>query len=338
VLRALVASAPGDAAVVERAVAWLDANPGHPQAHEVLRALVASSAGDAAVVDRAVACLDANPEHPQAYCLLEALVANNPENAAVVERAVAWVHANSHHSKAYQLLAVLVARSAADERVAALADGWLASNRDHRQYQYLLGTMIVRTDGAERWLRLGEEYVRQPDALQRQQVLGVLVTGGKAAPKYVEMALDYLDCLAGPATEKYRKFVLYHLCRALARNPANAAEYLSGPFPEGRKRLVAAHWVWGLKGLPDYLAALADTAFDKLDPARAAWMLRRLVERQVTGDRLDDMLVAWLDANYRSPGYGKLLRALAARPGQWAAVADRLPAEVVADFEDWSSD
>jgi hypothetical protein len=209
---------------------------------------------------------------------------------------------------------------------------WLGANKAHPKYHALLSVMIARTDGAQEWLDRGEQYIKRPGSPHPEAVLGVLLTGGKADPKFIEMALDFLD---GTVLKGHRMAVFMHLNNALVRNLHNAVQYLNGPFDERRKKAVCAAIALGMKRMPDTIAAFALNVVEHLAPEHVYHILRSSITRRLEVDYLDEMIAQWLVDHRRRRGYGGLLDALSNNPAQWERLLTLgiLPQRIVEDFD-----
>jgi hypothetical protein len=157
-----------------------------------------------------------------------------------------------------------------------------------------------------------------------------LLTAGKADPKYVEMAFDFIEDM----TPKGRNPVLYHLSRSVVRNFPNAVKYLIGPHDEQRKKMVCASIALGMKRFPDTIAAFALDVVAGLNPEHVYQILRNAVTRHLEVDYLDGMIAQWLMDNYRRRGYGGMLDALRTNTSFWERllILGMLPKKIVADF------
>lgn len=364
-IAALVAADPNDAVMRGLALDWLAANDRQPSSYAPLSALVAANKGDADVIKCAFDWLAVNRENTRAYLVLMPLLATNPDNAGARERTLSWLAANESHQQAHNLLAVLCAASPNDFKVKTLAMDWLASNETnsnahevikpllptnatntevrklaidwltanetHPQFNQMLAVMIARSDGAEEWLRRGEHYLGKSESAHPETILGVLVTAGKADPRYIEMAFDFID---GTPSVGHRKSLLYHLKRALVRNFENAVEYLNGPYDDKRKRTVCASIALGMKQFPDTIAAFALDVIYRIDSGHVYSILWNVITRGREDDYLDEMIAQWLVDNYHRRGYGGMLDALNKNPTFWQRLLTLgvLPKRVVEDF------
>jgi hypothetical protein len=327
----LVAANPSDDAVRERAFDWLAANAKHPQAYHVIAPLVTANPTDAEVRELAFDWLSSNEAHPQAYQLIVPLVAALPSDDAVRERALGWLAANETHPQAYQVLAPLVVANPTDAEVTELAADWLRANEAHPQSYQLLNVMIARSDGSKEWLDRGEQYVNKPGSIHPETVLGVLLTAGKANPKFIEMAFDFME---NTTLKGHRNSLLYHLSRALVRNFHNAVQYLNGAYDEQRKKTVCASVAAGMRRFPDTIAAFALDVVDRLAPEHVYHILWNVITRRLEVDYLDEMIARWLVDNYYRRGYGGMLNALRKNPDYWERLLALgiLPRRIVEDF------
>ena len=336
-LTALVSAMPHDAAVRSRALDWLDnpANAEHPQRYHPLEALLSARPHDAAVVTRAFDWLETNAGHAQVHHVLRPLVSANPQDPEVRGRAREWVEANAEHPEVYNVLAALVRANPKDAEVMRRAANWLDANATHRGYGLLLGTMIARAAGHEAWLQRGEAYLRTPACRHPEGIIGVLLTGGNSAPKYVELALDYLG--GHPAVGK-RDFVLKQLSRALALNPKSALQYLNEPYDDRRKSVVCTALAHGLEGIPKAIPAFVAHVIPNVHPRYLSSLFVNIIERGVESDELDALIARWLAGKFRRRGSGDVLAALQADRRRWQRVAATglLPQAILDDFDELS--
>jgi hypothetical protein len=330
-LATLLAANPGDVEVIKRATNWLDANEGHPQMYQLLAPLLATNPGDVEVRRLATGWLDANEGHPQAYHVLAPLLKANPGDVEVRRLATGWLDANEGHPQMYWLLATLLAANPGDEGIVDRAANWLRANESHPKYFILLKVMIARTDGAPEWLDRGEQYVNKLGNVHPEVVLGVLLTGGKADPKFIEMAFNFLD---KTALKSQRHFVLSHLSRALVFNFHNAIRYLDGAYSEKRKKTVCASIAIGMNHFPDTFSDFALNAVKLLAPIHIYQILLNVITRQIENDYLDEMIAQWLIDNYRRQGYGSMLDALSKATvlGDRLLSLSLLPPKVIEDL------
>lgn len=331
VIEALLGAKPADADVRKFASDWLAANRDRPIAYQVLAPLVAAGADDPEIHQLATNWLAANQDHQIAYQVIAPLVAARADDPEVNRLATRWLVANSNHPEAYWLLAPLLAASPNDPEIQQLAADWLDSNPAHPQYQVLLRVMIARTEGSDDWLRRGEQYVADASSSHPEMVVGVLLTRGKAASRFVELAFNFL---ARPLTKKSRNFVLYQLGRALVHNLANAAEYLNGRYDERRKAVVCTSIAIGMKRYQGTISKFASDGAHLINDRYLCYILSNAVARQVESEDLDRLIVDTLNNNYHRPGYGALLDALRADKDRWQSLkkGGSLSEAVVRDF------
>jgi hypothetical protein len=218
-----------------------------------------------------------------------------------------------------------------DPQVMERAADWLRVNEAHTRYFVLLTAVIARTEGAKEWLDRGEEYIRTPGSSHLNVILGVLLTAGKADPKYIEMAFDFI---VGKADKRYRSWIDYNLSRALVRNLDNAEKYLNGTYEEQRKKTVCASIAGGMKRFPDTIAAFALDMVPRLDSGYVYHILRNVITRGLEDDYLDEMIAQWLVDNYRRRGYGGMLDALHKNRAFWKRLLmlRELPKRIRDDF------
>jgi predicted Zn-dependent protease len=331
VLSSLVKANPADSEVMRLATDWLTANETQPQAYQLLPALVAANPTDSEVMRLATDWLTANETQPQAYQLLPALVAANPTDSEVMRLATDWLTANETHPQAYHVLGALVAANPTDSEVMRLATDWLTANESHPEAYCLLKVMISRSDGAKGWLERGEQYLKMPDAKHPEEVLAVLLTGGKAAPKFIEMALDFTT---GSVAKKHRRSVLFALSRSVVYNFQNAVQYLNAPYDERRKNMVCTAIAFGMKRFPDTISGIVLDALKQLSPSHVYHILRSSIARRLEVDYVDQMIRQWLIDNFRRPGYGSMLDALRKNPSHWMRLQalGTIPSRIMHDF------
>jgi len=318
-LAPLLSANPGDPAVSDRALQWLDGNATRPQAVDLLAPLVAANPGNPAVRDRALQWLDGNATRLQAVQLLAPLVAANPGDAAVRDRAMSWLDANPSDPHTDSLLAPLVAANPADAEIQKRTTCWLDTNRGHPSYETILATMIVRSDGEPTWLRRGEDHLASLAAKDRGGIVRSLVLAGKARTEYVNLVCEYLE---QSRKDKARFFVLDGLARALVYNLPNAAAYLQTHAQARRKHQVCRSIAEGLKKLPDLIPSFVD-AFEAFLSQDLGLILVWTVRLNVSSEMLDDLIVEWLNTNYKRRGYGTLLSACRKHPSRWAELLAR---------------
>lgn len=320
VLAPLVAANLGNDAVNEAALSWLDGNPQHPQAFYVLAPLVAANAGDSRVREEALGWLDANPQHPQEYHVLASLIASNPGDDGLREKALSWLQANSQHPRVHHVLAPLVAANAEDERVREEALHWLGANADHPQAFKVLQTMIARLPEKDRLLEMGEQYVKNAGASHPEEIAAVLLTAGKARPKYISLALDVAE-----RSPKIRRALLYHLSRAAINNPENCSEYLNGAFDEQRKSVVCRSLAIGLHRRPDAIMPFLQETADRLSSRNLSLVFQYAISLDIPSDDLALAVGRWLMVNYQSTAYRRVLGALRRNPRFWERLRALMP-------------
>ena len=345
-LASLVAANPANTVVIERAMHWLDENYSHPYPHDLLASLVAANPADDAVQKRAMRWLDLNPSHPNTYSLLGALVAGNPSHADVRASAIRWLDANTSHAQAHQVIVPLVAGNPSDTGLRKRATQWMDENPSHPQAHRLLSTLIStdpldthvlqrarefldradttrtsraellqtvipRSNGDSEWLRRGVEFIQSKDALHPEHILAVLLTAGKAAAEYIDMALAYLS----RAETRAKVFLLSNLSKAAFANPSAVASYLRGSAKENQKNTVRKSIVIAIKRSGDLAAALQclQTLAEEA-PEQIPSLLLKSVELDVQTETMDGFMEQWLGDNYRSQGYQQVLKKLWSRP------------------------
>jgi len=331
VIEALLAAQPADVDVRKFASDWLAANRDRSIAYQVLAPLVAAGVDDPEIHRLATDWLAANPNHRIAYQVIAPMVAARADDPEVNRLAMRWLAANRDHSEAYWLLAPLLAANPNDPEIQQFAASWLDSNPAHPQYQVLLRVMIARTEGSDDWLRRGEQYVENASSSHPEMVVGVLLTRGKAASRFVELAFNFL---ARPLTKKSRNFVLYQLGRALVHNLGNAAEYLNGGHDERRKAVVCTSLAIGMKRYQATISKFTSDGARLIDDRHLCYILSNAVARLVESEDLDRLIVDTLNNKYHKPGYGALLDALRTDKDRWQRLkaGGGLSEAVVRDF------
>lgn len=352
ILSALVASHPKDDKILAAARGWVEANPTHDKAYQLLSVLVATHPEDDKFLGAALTWINAKPDHDRAYWLLNALVASRPKVAKVIDTfatiqpqdakiladtladiltaALAWVEDNADHAHANQLLAALVANWPEADDVWQVARGWWDRNSTNPNAYNLLSSLITRSDGAPEWLLAGETWVNSAGASGDNQVLAALLSGGKAAPRYLDMALARLERVE----YSQREFIRYHLSRCLANNLYAGLEYLRNGSETKRKELIAKSLAAGLKRYPnraeEFVENMGATPF-----GYQGLLLAGCIQSEMYGAILDCVVEDWLAQNYRRRGYGSVLHALKDRPARWQELLERnnLYLGIIADFD-----
>jgi thioredoxin-like negative regulator of GroEL len=310
-LETLVAANPSDGAVRLRATEWLDANRSHAQARELLKTLVAASPSDPDVRLRATTWLDENPSDRQPIELLKALVAANPEDEETRRRATQWLDQNSSHPSAHELLRTLLAANPGDSNLMSRAKSMMESNSTAPAARVaILQTLITRSDGAAEWMARGVAYVQQEGAFGREQIVAVLVSGGKAAQQYIDLALDFV---ANVATGKQRLFILIALSRTLVGNPAAAATYLraSDKARQNTVRHSIAHAITRRGASSRALTCLEVLTAEV--PEHVGRILLNAVELDRDQGDLDTFMLQWLDHSFRTASYWQIVNTIRRR-------------------------
>ncbi|HEV7242616.1 MAG TPA: hypothetical protein VGQ36_25530 [Thermoanaerobaculia bacterium] len=311
-LRTLIAANPLDTDLRNRATQWLDANTSHPQAYQLLVSLIAANPLDTDLGNRATQWLDANTSHPQAYKLLATLITANPLDADLGNRATQWLDVNTSHPQAHDLLRSSIATNPLDAGVVERARQWLDRQDVTASSRYeLLRTLIARSNGDAEWLLRGVNYVRAFNALHPEQILAVLLTAGKAAAQYIDMALAY----AGrPEARSHRGFLLKNLGKAAVANSSAAASYLRGPADDYRKRAVRDSIVYAIRRDSDSHATLECLhVLAKEIPDQIHRLLLKSIELDIQTEGMDAFIARWLGDNYHRAGYAPVLRSIVSR-------------------------
>jgi tetratricopeptide (TPR) repeat protein len=329
-LASSVKANPANAVIRTLATLWLGNHEDHPQAYELLSSLVAANPADAAIRTAATEWLNDNKDYPQAYRLLASLVASNPADSTIETLATEWLNENKDHPPAYELLLPLVAANPDAPEIKELAIRFLKLYENRPGYSQILSVLITRTDGADEWMDLGEEYFNKQDSHNRAGILAVLMTGGKALPRFIEMALSYIK---GPLPRSERKFILFTLTK-IVHNLQNAVLFLYGPYSENDKNLVCKAIALGLDRSPDSAAEFALNIAADLNPEHLRRILIEIVRNGMTEDFLDAFIAEWLNENYHRTGYGAVLTAFARNLDLWNRVSlQALDNRVIYDFE-----
>jgi hypothetical protein len=331
ILSPLVAAYPNDDEVRKLAVDWLAANQTHPHSYWLLSTFIAANSSNPEIRKLALGWFTANRTHQHSNVLLMALVAASPDDPEVKKLALDWLAANETHSSAEQLLLTLVAAGPNDSIVMEHITKGMYITDDHPAFYKLLSVLIARSEDTDEWIVRGEQYVKKLGSVHPQVVIAVLLTRGKAYPKFIEMAFNFIE---ETTNNGHRKFLLFHLSRALVRNFHNAVNYLSGTHNEQRKKMVCASMALGMKRFPVTIATFALNVVDSLEPDYVYHILRNVITRRMDVDYLDEMIAQWLTNNYRRRGYGGMLDALQKNPAFWDRLLaiNMVPKKVVEDF------
>ena len=311
VLAALVAANSEDEAIRKQATDWIEPNQSHPQVYQLLATLVAANPEDEAIRKQATDWIESNQSHPQVFMALAPLVAANPEDGAIRKQATDWVESNQSHPQIFTVLAPLVAANPENEAVRTRATDWIKANFEGAQAVHLLSTLIARSDGADDLLRLGETFFSNPMRSGRSNILGVLLTGGKAAARYIDLALDYLN---NEKNSKAKNFVLRQLSKAAATNLSAVLAYVAGCADEMRKKTVLRSIAIGIQRRPQALEALLDGRMEVLSFEDANALLVRLLDQGGVAEELLRFIGLRLADCFRQRGYGLLLRAVQRSP------------------------
>lgn len=368
VLAPLVTANPENAAVVERVIQWLKDNPDHPQAFfvldsliktnlanpevtkqandwfaknpkhpqecVVLKTLVAARPGNAAVMRRAIQWLENNPNHPQANTLIVPLLNTNPGNSEVKRQAILWLTNNPAHRGGGYLLPILVAVNPGDEKVKELAIRWLNKHPTHQQVPRVMTSLVNANPTDAALMKFATDWIKKPDCRHPERTLADLLHVGKAAPKFVEFVLDFMD---GLETRDYF-FVRGSLSHALVHNWGNAVQYLTGPYDEQRKNSVCTSIVFGMKRYPETIAGFVTNVVDQVTPYHLYYILKNVVTCQVESSNLDVLIRLWLIDNIGKLGYRGMLDALRRNYNRWIRLQKlvHLPQTIIDHFEAWS--
>jgi hypothetical protein len=351
-LAGMVASWPQNAEVLAAAFAWIEAKPDHDKGYVLLASMVKSTP-QSDVLAAALAWIGAKPDHEKSYWLLNALVAsrakinkvidglaaNRSQDAKVLADALAdvfaaalvWIEDNPNHDYIYQLLGSMVASWPEADTVWQAARNWWSCNSSHPNAYQLLCTLITRSDGASEWMLVGDAWVTSDAAPGEAQVLAALLSGGKSAPKYLDMVLSRLERIEYAG----RDFLLHQLSRSLANNVFASVEYLRTAREIERKGVVAKTLAWGLKRYPNR----AEEFIERMDATPVDYqgmLLAGCIRSEMYGAILDCVVEGWLDANRRRRGYGEVLGALRKSPARWKELLERenLSPAVIADFDE----
>jgi hypothetical protein len=307
----------------------LNNNPQHPQAYYLLAPLVAGAPADIDVRQRAFEWLDNNSQHPQAYHMLAPLVAGVPADIDVRQRALEWLNNNPQHPHAYHVLAVLVAGAPADADIRRRALEWLDNNPQHPEIAQLVTVLIARSpdDEAQEWIKKGIDYIHAPERKNRAAVLAATLVRSKARHDLIDYALEF----AIGELKSARGFILNSLSRACAYSPSNALNYMSCSRDQNRRKQVSFAIAKGILQAKDRLPDLIQ-ALDAYPPAIVFEVLAQCLRAKISTSEFLSYVARTLNRNFRQPGYGAFLRILHRYPETWEAIIPELYLVIKDDF------
>ena len=157
---------------------------------------------------------------------LRAAIERNKDD---LERARQWCEDRLLHRNISELLRALITASDADQQVLELVDDWLNTNPPMVSTVKVISTAVARSDGAQVWLDKAEAMFRElgtkGDVDLQKQLIGPLVTGGKAQEYYIDMFLDFIDAARLTDDTGYG-WVMHQLSKACVNNLENAFHYI----------------------------------------------------------------------------------------------------------------
>ncbi len=334
VIAALIAAHPNDGTIKELAIHWLARNETHPLAYHVIAPLIAAHPNDGTIKELAIHWLARNETHPTAYHVIAPLVAAHPNDGTIKELAIHWLARNETHPLAYHVTVPLVTAHPNDGTIEQLAIDWLDKNETHPHQQEILRVMIARSNGAEKWLARGQLYIDQTNCRHPEQVISVMLTARKAAPRFIELALNFNA--KDSTSKKHREYVLHTLSNSLAHNPVSFLDYLDSDVADGRKNLLCSLIVSGIKHCPQTIPSFV-AALVRLSDDHSYFVAKNIVSRGIKSDDLDQWLATWLSDNFRRKGYGGMLQTLQKKPSAWARLlkSGKVSKAIINDFNNW---
>lgn len=328
-LSLLAAARPGNAAVMETALAWLDAHSpqvGAGGSLELLKSLVAASSGEPRVVERALAWIEEHFWDARVPQLLRPLTVANPANDQVIGSVNRWAGANVESPRLLWSLMPLLRPEGTHPETIRHAVSWLDVHPGDSAVPHLLARLLAVCGGQEDLLRRGAEYLDGPRRLGKERIALALLGASRDGADWAR----FLDRVLASRSTKLTSRRWRDLAKALAANPGAALDYLSADPEPSRKVLVLDHLAIGLRGHPEALSTFF-AGIEALPEEDVDALLAQMVYQGVEGEPLDDRLIRRLAATEDGPVWKAVQRKvetrnrLLARPDLPAGIRAGLP-------------
>jgi len=283
---------------------WIRDNPEHPKVHRLLKPFVEAEAEAQPLRESLMEWVSDNPGYTQAPKLLKPFL-SAPEADTFRALVLEWIRTNVGHPDAYDLLAALIRAGKGSEEVRRYVRERIVENPDHPLNYLIVAALVEFCNGSEDVLRLGEERALNPRQFGRSAIVVALLRGGKAAPRYIELAVDNLKQVGKGG----RTFLLSRLAEALAENQATSLAYLVSDESRERRGSILKSIAVGFRRHSEALGGLLRDWIGTLRTDDANELIVQLFDVGINPDWLPAFVAERLAQNFRRRGYGFLVRA-----------------------------
>lgn len=344
VLGAMVAKSGLDEKDWAIAQDWARRNIEYPQSYTLIAAMLASKNCTREDVETALIICHTRADQPHICGLLTAITACRCAIGGDYGHIRDWIGAHMDNQNIYQVLEALVAGKHATVDDFNLAEKWLRDHVKHDHAANLMRTLLARSGDRPEFVDFACERLEVLPRKKRNNVLAVIILRTHASEKYIDLLLDAAERCEDDGEFN---FLMLALGKAALRNLNNVGKWIRAThMPEHHSSVDERKWSVRRTRVARALArAITQTAKrapdhdQDLEPLNewpaddVAIVFFWLIEQGCLSTKIDSLLAAWLDQQYRGHCYNLVLVKLRSKSQSLKRLLDAklLSARIVED-------